>query len=139
MPRSVKEWVGRDDNHRAPKKVRDRLRQKFPNCYLCSRKIEADEKMALDHIVALINGGENRESNLRPVHQKCHATKTAGDVAEKAKVAAKRQKHLGIVDAPKMHGRPLPTTPKAARRKEKAASKLPLPERRPIYQEARKP
>lgn len=102
MPRTakLKEWIGETDDQRAPKSVRDRLKLKFPNCHICSRKIEATEKMALDHVKALINGGENRESNLRPVHQKCHAVKTAADVAEKAKIAAKRQKHNGIVDPP---------------------------------------
>lgn len=114
MARAVKEWIGKTDNQRAPKAVRDRLKMKFPKCNICSRKIEATEKMALDHVKALINGGENRETNLRPVHQKCHAIKTAADVAEKAKVAAIRQKHNGIVDTPArpMKGRGFPKTDK---------------------------
>lgn len=119
MARSTKEWIGKTDDHRAPKSVRDRLKLAYPNCNICGRKIEAGEKMALDHVVAIINGGENRESNLRPVHQKCHAIKTAGDVAEKSKVAAIRQKHHGIVDPPKMQGRPFPKTKQAAKRVEK--------------------
>jgi 5-methylcytosine-specific restriction enzyme A len=96
----IKEWIGDSDDQRAPKSVRDRLKAKFPKCNICTRKIEATEKMALDHVKALINGGENRESNLRPVHQSCHKIKTAADVAEKAKVATIRQKHNGIVDPP---------------------------------------
>lgn len=133
MARDTKEWIGRDDNHRAPGKVRDRLRLAFPNCYLCTRKIETGEPMALDHVVALINGGENRESNLRPVHQACHATKTAADVAEKARIAKKRKAIAGIVDAP---ARPLQSrgftitkeqAQKRARREAGASSKLPVP------------
>ena len=134
MARDVPEWIGKDDNHRAPKSVRDRLKQKFPNCNICKRRIEATEKMALDHVQALINGGENREGNLRPVHQKCHAVKSAADVAEKAKVAAIRQKHHGIVDPPKMRSAPLPTTRKSALRKQAAASKIDFTQRRVMFQ-----
>lgn len=131
MARTVAEWIGKSDDHRAPKSVRDRLKARFPDCYLCSRKIEADEKMALDHVVALINGGENREGNLRPVHQKCHAIKTGEDVAEKARIAKKRQAYHGIRTSPPkpLVGAPFLPTPKSAARKEKAAQKLPMPPR----------
>lgn len=114
MARTTSEWIGDTDDQRAPKRIRDKLKRDFPNCNICSRKIEATEKMALDHVKALINGGENRESNLRPVHQKCHVAKTAADVAEKAKIAAIRQKHHGIVDPPArpLKGRGFPASPK---------------------------
>lgn len=135
MPRSVTEWIGKDDNARAPKRVRDRLLARHPACYLCSRPFVAGEKIDFDHITALINGGENRESNLRPVHQKCHVEKTRADVAEKARITAKRQKHQGIVDPPKMEGRPFQTTRKAFERKKRAKEKLPLPPRQPLYTE----
>ena len=104
MPRAanIKEWIGETDDARAPKRVRDRLRDKHPTCYLCSRPFDDGKKVALDHVIALINGGENREGNLRPVHIACHAEKTRADVAKKAKVAARRQKDRRIVDAPKM-------------------------------------
>lgn len=125
MPRSVSEWIGDTDDQRAPKRVRDRIRDRHPTCYICGRDFSDGKKVALDHVKALINGGENRESNLRPVHVACHAKKTAADVAEKAKVAAQRQKHRRIVDPPKMRGAPFPTTSKAAKRQ----SKQPLPPR----------
>lgn len=129
MPRPVSEWIGRDDSARAPKRVRDRLLARHTACYLCSRPFVAGEKIEFDHIVALINGGENRETNLRPVHAKCHRTKTASDVAEKARISAKRQKHLGIVDPPKMESRPFHPTRKSFERKAKAKDKLPVPPR----------
>lgn len=100
MARSLPEWIGKSDNTRAPKRVRDRIRERHPTCYLCTRPFVEGEAVALDHVTALINGGENRESNLRPVHVKCHAEKTAEDVAEKARVAAKRQASRRIVDTP---------------------------------------
>jgi hypothetical protein len=63
----------------------------------------------LDHIRALINGGENREGNLAPIlHGRPHKEKTALDVAEKAKVARLRAKHLGIYPKPVGNAR-LPT------------------------------
>lgn len=136
MARNVAEWIGKDDNARAPKRVRDRLLARHTACYLCSRPFVAGEKIEFDHIVALINGGENRETNLRPVHAKCHRAKTARDVAEKVRVSAKRQKHLGIVDPPKMQGRPFDTTRKAHNRRKKAQEKLPVPPPRPLYGEA---
>lgn len=142
MARTVSEWIGDTDDQRAPKRVRDRIRDRYPTCYICGRDFSDGKKVALDHVKALINGGENRESNLRPVHVGCHADKTAADVAEKAKIAAKRQKHRRIVDAPKMRSAPFQKTRKAARREKVAASKIPLPRRvrdvfgRPVEKDA---
>lgn len=97
MARTVEEWIGKTDDHRAPGKVRDRIMARDNRiCHLCKCEIQVGQKWDLDHVKALINGGENRESNLRPAHRKCHVDKTALDVAEKAKVAAIRMKHLGI-------------------------------------------
>lgn len=131
--RSVPEWVGKTDDHRAPGKVRDRIMARDNRCcHLCSREIGPGEKWDLDHVVALINGGENRESNLRPSHRKCHKEKTARDVAEKAKVAAVRKKHLGITAPKKPIPSPgFPKSEKAARRSPKQA--LPY---RPLYRAA---
>lgn len=124
MARTVTEWIGKSDDHRAPGKVRDRIMAREGNrCHLCTREIVSGEKWDLDHVVALINGGENRETNLKPAHRKCHVDKTAADVAEKAKIAAKRMKHLNIRTAP---ARPIPSpgfakSPKALKRQPKKA------------------
>lgn len=127
MARQRPEWTGETDDQRAPPRVRARIFDAHEGkCHICGQKI-IGKKWALDHVKALINGGKNRESNLAPVHIACHAEKTRQDVAEKARVAAKRQKHIRVVDAPKMQGQPMPTTRKAYQRKQKAASKLPLP------------
>jgi 5-methylcytosine-specific restriction endonuclease McrA len=77
----------------------------------------------MDHVKALINGGENRESNLRPSHRKCHVEKTALDLAEKAKVATVRKKHLGITASKQsIPGRGFPKRSKPDR-----PSRQPLP------------
>jgi 5-methylcytosine-specific restriction endonuclease McrA len=50
----------------------------------------------LDHKVALINGGEHRESNLFPALKDKHRAKTADDVAEKSKTYRMGAKHRGL-------------------------------------------
>lgn len=96
MARTVDEWIGATDDQRAPPRVRERIFTRDSTCHLCKCEIQTGQKWDLDHVKALINGGENRETNLRPAHRKCHVGKTALDLAEKAKVAAIRKKHIGI-------------------------------------------
>jgi len=131
MSRTVSEWIGKSDDHRAPGSVRERIMDREGNrCHLCGCEIDG-KKWDLDHVKALINGGENRESNLKPAHRKCHIAKTAQDLAEKAKVAAIRKKHLGIT-RPKqtIKGSGFAKSEKSLKREPKAE----LP-RRQLYQE----
>ncbi len=95
--RTVKEWIGKTDDSKVPDRVRQRV---FDNaggiCHCCNLPIKVPfETWEADHKIALINGGENRESNLAPAHSHCHLKKTSVDVAEKSKVAAIRQKFTG--------------------------------------------
>jgi hypothetical protein len=62
----------------------------------CERRITAGEPWQCDHVVALINGGENRESNLAPLITEHHRQKTTADVAIKSKTARMKAKHLGV-------------------------------------------
>lgn len=132
--RARPEWIADTDDQRAPPRVRQRIFDDCGGkCHICGLII-VGKKWALDHVTALVNGGENRQSNLKPVHIACHAIKTAADVAEKAKIAKIRQKHHGIVDPPTMQGQPFQKSRKAAKRAQSAASKLPLPARKqPLY------
>jgi 5-methylcytosine-specific restriction protein A len=139
MARKLEEWIGRTDDHRAPKTVRDRVMDRTSRtCHLCNRPISLKDKYDIDHVKALINGGENRETNLAPAHRDCHKVKTAEDVALKAKAAKQRQKHLRIVDTKqKIPGAPMPVTRDRAKQA-RASTKLPLPPRKnPLYREAR--
>lgn len=105
MSRELPEWRGRTDDTPAPPRVRLRVFEAHGGvCHISGRKIMAGEAWELDHIVSLVNGGENRESNLAPALKEAHKAKTAKDVAQKSVERRKRSKHLGI--APKT-GRPV--------------------------------
>ncbi len=95
--RTVPEWIGKDADAAIPPRVRLRVFEAHGGvCHLSGRKIKAGELWDCDHIKALVNGGENRESNLAPALRDKHIAKTAEDVAEKSKVDRIRKKHLGI-------------------------------------------
>lgn len=95
--RSVKEWIGKTDDTPAPPRVRLRVFERHHGvCYLSGRKIGPGEAWELEHIVALCNGGENRESNLAPALVAAHKVKTAADRKLKAKDDRVRKRHAGI-------------------------------------------
>ncbi len=94
--RSVPEWIGKTDDEPVPERVRVRVFLNFGGlCRECGVKI-IGKRWVCDHRKALINGGQNRESNLGPIHEACDKTKTASDVAEKSITYRKRKKHLGV-------------------------------------------
>lgn len=105
MTRPVPEWIGSSPDAAIPPRVRLRVFERHGGiCHISGRKIAAGERWECDHIVALINGGEHRESNLAPALVDKHRAKTAADVAEKSRTARIRSKHIGI----KKPKRPLP-------------------------------
>lgn len=92
--RTVSEWIGKNDDARVPPRVAVRIRDLFNGrCGICGFPAI---KPHIDHIIALCNGGENREANLQPVCRPCHAMKTKADVAIKKKTAKIAKKHLGL-------------------------------------------
>jgi 5-methylcytosine-specific restriction protein A len=96
MPRTVAEWIGKNDDTRVPDRVRDRVRLRDGNaCRSCGRDLGA-ENAECDHFVAIINGGENRESNLRTLCVFCHKKKTKADSAKKFASYKRRKRHYGI-------------------------------------------
>ena len=95
MSRAVPEWIGKTPDAKVPDRVRLRIFDRESGmCHLSGRKIRPGEPWDLDHRVALINGGEHRESNLFPALRDKHREKTAEDVAEKAKTYAVRSSHI---------------------------------------------
>lgn len=95
--RAVPEWVGKTPNTPIPPRVKARVFLAHGGrCYLSGRKIIPGDAWDAEHVVAIINGGENRESNLKPALRDKHKPKTADDMAIKSKTARVRAKHLGI-------------------------------------------
>lgn len=95
--RSVDEWIGKTPDAAIPPRVRLRVFQRFGGiCQISKRKITPADQWDLDHVTALILGGEHRESNLVPVLRDAHREKTKADVAAKAKADRIAKKHLGI-------------------------------------------
>ena len=136
MARKVPEWRGKTDDAMPPPRVLVRIFDRHNGiCHVCERKISAGEPWTPDHVIALINGGKNVESNLAPVHREvCHPDKTKQDMKTKAKVARTRKKHIRVVEAKQsIQSAPFARSEKAARR----ASKTPKPSLPPrlIYQE----
>ncbi len=105
MSRSTPEWIGRTDDETVPPRVRLRIFERHHGiCHIAKRKIRPGEPWQLDHIKALCNGGEHRESNLAPALVDKHKDKTKDDVAEKSEAYESRLRHAGI----KTRSRPLP-------------------------------
>lgn len=102
MPREVPEWIGSSPDAKIPDRVKLRIfDREHGRCWISGRKIMPGEPYDFDHKVALINGGEHRESNLFPALRDKHREKTREDVAEKAATYATRKHHL----LPSEHGR----------------------------------
>jgi hypothetical protein len=106
VSRSVKEWVGKTDDTPVPPRVRLRVFDaKGGKCHKCRRMVAAArEPWTCEHLIALCNGGSNRESNLDVTCCNCLPEKNAADVAEKSKIIDIRKKHLGL----KTPKRPMP-------------------------------
>lgn len=98
MSRDVQEWRGKTDNTAPPPRVKARIYLLAEGkCVHCTRFVDGLALTAeYDHIIPLILGGENRETNLQLLCEPCHAAKTRLDVKLKAKVARVRNRHIGI-------------------------------------------
>ena len=109
MTRSVPEWIGKSSDSAVPPRVRLRIFQRYDGrCQCgCNRTIRSGEAWQCEDTIALINGGERRESNLKPWLTEHHKVKTAQDVAEKSRVYKRAASHVGIKtqNGPKIQSR----------------------------------
>jgi hypothetical protein len=65
--RKLAEWHGKTDDTRPPPRVRLRIFDVAGGvCHVCKLPIKPDETWHADHVIALIEGGENRETNIAP-------------------------------------------------------------------------
>lgn len=93
--RQVKEWIGKHPDAKVPDWVRDRVFLRFGGrCAVTGIKLRAGD-YDLDHIKALADGGEHRESNLRPVFRLAHREKTGEENAARDKADRIGRKHRG--------------------------------------------
>ena len=112
MSRAVEEWIGKTDDAKVPPRVRLRIfDREGGRCWISGRKIRPGDLWDLDHKIALINGGQHRESNLFPALRDKHREKTREDVAVKAKTAAIRRKHVLPRQASRLRGQGFPKAP----------------------------
>jgi 5-methylcytosine-specific restriction protein A len=98
MAREVEEWVGTTDSTPVPPRVRARVFYRDGGiCQCgCGLKIRTGDLWDTDHTVALIVGGQNRETNLRTLLRGHHRLKTRQDVAEKSRMAKAFKKRMGL-------------------------------------------
>jgi len=101
VARSTKEWIGRHDNEAVPPRVRLRVFLEHNGCCACCGSKINNKPWDCDHKIALINGGEHRESNMVPLLTEHHKEKTKEDVAEKSATYHVRLKNYGIKKAKK--------------------------------------
>lgn len=97
MSRTVSEWIADHDDQAIPPRVKVRIFERDGGrCRACTVVIRGKVSPQYDHVIALANGGEHRETNLQLLCEPCHAGKTKADVAEKSRVYRKKAAHLGI-------------------------------------------
>jgi 5-methylcytosine-specific restriction enzyme A len=100
MPRDVREWIGRTDDAMPGKLVKDRLaRAQGDCCAICRAAFGPKRRAHCDHIVALIDGGENRSSNLQMICADCHKAKTSSEATARAKSRDIRAAHIMAPDS----------------------------------------
>jgi 5-methylcytosine-specific restriction protein A len=87
-PREVAEWIGKSPDAKVPDRVRMRVLERYGHkCYLSGAEIRPGTAWEIEHIQALILGGEHREKNMAPALVEPHKAKTATEMKIKAKIA----------------------------------------------------
>jgi 5-methylcytosine-specific restriction protein A len=66
--RARPEWIGRNADSPIPKVVKLRILLRYGGrCHRTGHKFRPGDRIEFDHIIALCNGGENRENNIAPI------------------------------------------------------------------------
>jgi 5-methylcytosine-specific restriction endonuclease McrA len=124
--RATKEWFGKRPESMPPPSVKRRILERENwLCYKTKVSLRDRTDFDFDHIIALCNGGENREANIAPILRIAHREKTKKDVAERVVVDNIINAHYRLENKQKIPQRPKHAKPKR--------DQLPLPPRRPLY------
>ena len=131
--KNLKEWIGKNDDAMPTSDVRHRIADRHNwTCHICQGAIDKDKRWDADHVKPLKDGGENRETNLKPAHHICHKKRTAEQAIERAPVERKKLKHSGAA-RPKGTIKSAPM--QVAEKPKKPAGKPSLPPRRLFMRE----
>lgn len=101
--RSVPEWIATSDDQAIPKAVKLRIwAREEGRCYLTGLKINAlKDTYEFEHVIALVNGGEHREGNIKLALTEAHKVKSKADAGTAAKIRRVTLKHRGQWPKPK--------------------------------------
>lgn len=138
-PRAVEEWIGKHPDQAVPPRVRMRVLERFNRrCYLTGREIRPGDRWEIEHMHALILGGEHREKNFAPALVDPHKEKTAAEMKVKSKIARVAKKaFLGKGSSKqKIHSPGFATSAHAAKREARAKDALPPLPRNALYHPA---
>lgn len=107
--RPKKEWIGKTPTSRIPPDVKLRIVKTWKETCHCTGLKITTQTPDFDHLIALEDGGENRESNLRPALPTGHRVKTAIENSNRDRADRMAKKKLGLA-APKkpIESAPLP-------------------------------
>lgn len=95
--RSVPEWIADNPGQAIPKRVKMRIwEREGGKCYLTGRKIRPGDTFEFEHVRALADDGEHRESNIRLALTAPHKVKSADEAAARVKPDRIRAKHNGL-------------------------------------------
>lgn len=113
MSRAVPEWIAKSDDEKIPNLVKLRIWARCNGrCHISGRKIMPGDSYDFEHVIALCNGGQHRESNISLALAAPHKEKTKDDLKLKAKITRIRKRHLGFKKAGRtMPGRKFDGTP----------------------------
>lgn len=94
--RSVPEWRATHPDQAIPKAVKARIwLREGGRCYLTGRRINPGDAYEFEHVIALANGGEHREGNIRLALSDAHKAKSAADIDVTAKIRRQHAKYHG--------------------------------------------
>lgn len=94
--RARPEWIAKHADQEIPKIVKLRIWEREEGrCWISGAKIMPGDAFEYEHVIALANGGEHREGNIRLALKEAHRIKTSADAKTTAKIRRVRLKHIG--------------------------------------------